>query len=276
MEHYQKLGYLNSEFKLFHLTDVSSREFEYHYHDFDKIVIFIKGNVTYNIEGKSYPLKPYDIVLVNHHDIHKPDIDPSVTYERIVVYISPNFMEAYHTEQYDLSYCFQKARAEKSSVLRIPSWEKSSLFQIMNRLERSFSDHGYASDLYRQILFLEFMIKLNRATIDNRVEFLDTGSSNTKVTAILTYINEHLTSDLSIDALAQTFFISKYYMMRLFKAETGYTIGNYISYKRLLLAKELIANGSPITEACFNCGFKDYSTFSRAYKSLFGKAPRDA
>ena len=63
-------------------------------------------------------------------------------------------------------------------------------------------------------------------------------------------------------------------MMRLFKTETGYTIGSYITYRRLLLARDLILSGTPITEACFASGFKDYSTFSRAYKSEFSEAPR--
>ena len=64
MEIYTKKGYLNSEFRLFHLTDRETQEVAYHYHDFDKITIFIKGSVSYMIEGKSYDLKPYDIVLV--------------------------------------------------------------------------------------------------------------------------------------------------------------------------------------------------------------------
>ena len=54
MEQYAKRGYLNSEFRLFHLTDRETHEVEYHYHDFDKITIFIKGKVTYMVEGKSY------------------------------------------------------------------------------------------------------------------------------------------------------------------------------------------------------------------------------
>ena len=64
-------------------------------------------------------------------------------------------------------------------------------------------------------------------------------------------------------------------MMRQFKQETGYTLGNYISRKRLLLAKELILSGVPGTQACFDCGYKDYSTFSRAYRRLFGESPRE-
>lgn len=275
MEQYIKKGYLNSEFRLFHLTDQETREVKYHYHDFDKITIFIKGHVTYTIEGKSYELSPYDIVLVRHNDIHRLVVDNSQIYERIIVYISPNFMNAYKTDSYDLSYCFQKAEEEHSNVLRIPSLKNSSLFQSITRLEKSFSDDGYASDLYRQVLFLEFMIHLNRAARKNRLEFIDTDNCNTKILDILQYINENLNHDLNIDILSDHFYISKYYMMRLFKQETGYTLGHYISQKRLLLAKELILTGVSGTQACFDCGFKDYSSFSRAYKKFFHESPRE-
>ena len=275
MESYIKKGYLNSEFKLFHLTDQETKEVDYHFHDFDKITIFIRGKVTYMIEGKSYELKPYDIVLVEHNDIHKLTVDNSEIYERIIMYISPNFINAYKSDNYDLSYCFQKAKKEGSNVLRIPSLEKSSLFHSITRLEHSFTDNAYAADLFRQILFLEFMIHLNRAALKNRLEYIDTANHNEKIINILDYINSHLTEDLSIDHISSNFYLSKYYLMRLFKQETGYTIGNYISSKRLLLAKELILSGTPATKACYDCGYKEYSTFSRAYKSLFGESVRD-
>ena len=275
MDQYSKKGYLNSEFRLFHLTDQETQEVDYHYHDFDKITIFIKGSVTYTIEGKSYELRPYDIVLVRHGDIHRLTVDNSKVYERIIVYISPNFMNAYKTDSYDLSCCFQKALQEESNVLRISSLEKSSLFRSITRLEQSFADDGYAADLYRQVLFLEFMVHLNRAARKNRLEFIDTDNCNAKIIDILRYINDHLTGDLGIDTLAGKFYISKYYMMRRFKQETGYTLGQYISQKRLLFAKELISSGVPASQVCFDCGFRDYSTFSRAYRKEFGKSVRD-
>ena len=275
MDQYSKKGYLNSEFRLFHLTDQETQEVDYHYHDFDKITIFIKGSVTYTIEGKSYELRPYDIVLVRHGDIHRLTVDNSKVYERIIVYISPNFMNAYKTDSYDLSCCFQKALQEESNVLRIPSLEKSSLFRSITRLEQSFADDGYAADLYRQVLFLEFMVHLNRAARKNRLEFIDTDNCNAKIVDILRYINDHLTGDLGIDTLAGKFYISKYYMMRRFKQETGNTLGQNISQKRLLFAKELISSGVPASQVCFDCGFRDYSTFSRAYRKAFGKSVRD-
>lgn len=274
MDTYEKRGYLNCGFKLFHLLDIPPEEFGFHYHDFDKIIIFLKGKVDYIIEGRTYPLMPYDIILVNHNDIHRPSIDQSAPYERIIVYLSPGFLKSYQTEDYDLSECLRHAQEEHSNVLRIRSLEKSRLFQIIHRLEKACSEEGYANDLYCQVLFLEFMIQLNRTSLDHRLDYLKTRHSNKKILTIMDYINSHLSADLSIDYLAETFYLSKYHMMRQFKQETGYTISHYIAGKRLMLARELLSGDLPITRICYDCGFKNYSTFSRAYKTFFGESPK--
>ena len=49
---YSKRGYLHEPFRLFHLRDVGVEEMEYHYHEFDKIVIFLSGTASYMIEGR--------------------------------------------------------------------------------------------------------------------------------------------------------------------------------------------------------------------------------
>ena len=116
---YEKRGYLNCDFKLFHLTDIPAQEFEFHYHDFDKIIIFLSGQVSYTIEGRTYSLNPYDIVLVNHAEIHRPSIDPNFPYDRIVVYLSPDFLSVYKTKDYDLRECFLHCAKAHSHVLRV-------------------------------------------------------------------------------------------------------------------------------------------------------------
>ena len=82
-----KSGYLYQDFHVFHITDKSDKEYGYHYHEFNKIIIFLSGNVTYHIEGKSYRLKPWDVLLVNNHDVHKPEIDANATYDRIIIWV---------------------------------------------------------------------------------------------------------------------------------------------------------------------------------------------
>ena len=252
----------------------SSPQGEFHFHEDYELFLFLDGKADIFVEQSRYMLERGSLLAFHSSEVHRAAPDPSLPYERIIVYMSSGFIDAYRTDDYDLSYCFEKAKKEHSNVLRIHSLEKSSLFKITNRLERSFSDTEYAGSLYRQILFLEFMIHLNRAAIKNRVEFLDTSLYNPKIVDLIQYINQHLTESLDVDFLSSRVYLSKYYMMRLFKAETGYTIGNYITYRRLLLARTLILDGMPITQACLASGFQDYSTFSRAYKTEFHEPPR--
>lgn len=274
MASYEKTGYLHDDFRIFHLCGSTGDEINFHYHDFHKILIFIKGEVDYSIEGRSYSLRPGDIVFVPAGEVHRPIIHSGNEYERIIIYISKDYLYKYRTPEESLSQCLEEAHKKQSHVLRVPAFSNSRLGQIVSELEKSIDSTEFANELYHRTLFLEFMIQLNRIAIRNGIEFLDTISNNRKIIEIIDYINEHLTEDLNIDALADAFFLSRYYLMHNFKEETGYTIGNYITTKRLLMARDLIESGTPITNACYECGFHNYSTFSRAYRKHFTNSPR--
>lgn len=275
MPEYKKVGYLTTSFKMFHIKDTAHKEYNYHYHDFHKILILLSGDVTYCIEGRTYDLRPNDIVLVNSGEVHKPIIRSDAPYERIIIYVSPDYLSEYRDAKNDLSLCLRQAMAEQSHVLRLHSSMNGKLGSTIRELDRSLYDEDYANELYHHILFLEFMIQLNRAALHNHVEFIGDSASNDKILAVLDYLNEHLTEDISIDELSSRFFLSRYYLMHTFKEQTGYTIGSYLSTKRLFLARDLIAKGTPITDVCYACGFHNYSTFSRAYKKSFGESPRE-
>lgn len=264
----EKTGYLDQEFRLFHIKDQTKRTFAYHYHDFHKVIIFLSGKAAYHIEGKSYYLKPWDILLVNRHAIHKPEIDFSVPYERFVLWIRDDL------SQTDLLRCFQKAIDRSFNLIRLDSGTQEKLKQLLYELEAALKDEKFGSDLLGTALFTQFMVYVNRIFLEKQYIY-DTRSysSDSQIEELLRYINHNLTEDLSIETLARKYYLSKYHMMRKFKEETGYTIHNYIVSKRLLLARTQIAEGTPVLKAAQLSGFSDYTTFSRAYKKQFGSAP---
>ena len=272
---YKKRGYLTCDFRLFHLTDIPSQEFEFHYHDFDKIIIFLSGHVDYTIEGQTYQLLPSDSVLVRHGESHRPHIDQSVPYDRIIVYLSPDFLNTYQTESCDLEECFRQASEAHSSVLRMGAAEADRLFQTIRLLEKASTEDAYANELYCRILFLEFIIHLNRTALSHSRGFFAASHFHPKILSITEFINQHLSWDLSVDLISEKFFVSKYHLMRMFKQETGYTIGGYINCKRLLMARQLLRQEESITQICYLCGFKNYSTFFRAYRKFFHETPQD-
>ena len=264
----EKTGYLKEDFRLFHINDRTKKDFSYHYHDFHKIIVFISGKVTYHIEGKAYHLKPRDILLVSQGAIHKPEIDPSVPSERYIFWIRDDL------SCQELNTCFQKANDRSFNLVRADSALQERLKDLLPEIEQTLQNKHFGDPVLRDALFTQFMIYINRI-------FLRTSSSpdkkayssDTQVEQLLKYINRNLSENLSIDQLAERFFFSKYHMMRKFKNETGYTIHNYITSKRLLMARSLISQGIPVMKAALASGFRDYTTFVRAYKKQFGKAP---
>ena len=264
----EKTGYLEQDFRLFHIKDQTKREFSYHYHDFHKVIIFLSGKAAYHIEGKSYYLKPWDILLVNRHAIHKPEIDFSVPYERFVLWIRNDIKST------ELLRCFQKAIDRSYNLIRLDSDTQEKLKQLLYELEAALKDEKFGSELLGSALFTQFMVYVNRIFLEKQYIYdARSYSSDSQIEELLRYINHNLTEDLSIETLARKYYLSKYHMMRKFKEETGYTIHNYIISKRLLLARTKISEGTPILKASQLSGFSDYTTFSRAYKKQFGTAP---
>ena len=266
----EKTGYLNEQFRIFHIKDQTSKEFTYHYHDFHKVVIFISGKAAYHIEGKAYQLKPWDILLVNRHAIHRPEIDHSVPYERFILWIQNDI------PWQELLKCFQKANDRSYNLVRLNSALQEKMKDILFELENSAKSDEYGREILTQSLFLQFMVYLNRIFLEKQYIFdKKSYTFDSQIANILQYINHNLKEDLSVEALSAKYYVSKYHLMRKFKQETGYTIHNYIVNKRLLMARTLISNGMPVTKAAQESGFAEYSTFSRAYRKQFKTTPSE-
>lgn len=271
---YEKRGYLLEDFRLFHLKSALKEDTAFHYHEFHKLVFFLSGKGNYIVEGRSYALKPYDIVLVQRGAIHKAEIASDETYERIILYISPEFLKCQSSEASSLDLCFQNTARKKSFVLRPDYDRREALLRLLFALEAAGQSAEYAHDLLARSLIIQLMVELSRGVQTEGYRYTSAVNSGEKTADILEYIHEHLTEEISIDRLAEQFYLSKYYMMRLFRERTGFTIHAYLTDKRLRLARELIAQGMTASEACYQCGYHDYSAFSRAYKKRFAVSPR--
>ena len=267
----EKTGYLNEEFRLFHIKDQTSREFSWHYHDFHKVVVFLSGQASYHIAGQTYHLTPWDILLVDRHAIHRPEIDASVPYDRFILWIQNDI------PQQELLKCFQKANDRSYNLIRLHPSLQEKLKELLMDLESAARSEDFAKDILTQALFLQFMVYLNRIFLEKQYIFdRKSYSFDSQIAEILQYINHNLQDDLSVDELASRYYISKYHLMRKFKEETGYTLHNYIVSKRLLMARNLISEGMPVVKAAHESGFTEYSTFSRAYRRQFGQTPSES
>lgn len=269
-----KVGYLNDNFKIFHIRDKKDIKFEYHHHDFSKIVILIDGDLTYYIEGKAYILKPWDILFVNKNEIHKPVVNQNKYYERIVIWLNPDFMAKYAQGNNNLLKCFEVAIKNNYNLLRLNMKSIDIIKNLIQDIQNCNNSNEFGSEILKESLFVQLMVLMNRLFLnsDKNRDIEDIQYDKT-IEGVLNYINSNLENDLSIDTIASEFFISKYYLMRKFKNQIGSSIHNYVVQKRLILARSLISDGLSMSSVCSRCGFNDYSSFVRAFKKVYGVSP---
>lgn len=271
MSHYKQQGYLLENFRLFHLRTAQGTQVDFHYHEFCKILLLFSGSGSYYVDGQRYLLQSGDIILLGSRSIHKPEMDAGVPYERIIIYVDPEFLQRNSTGECDLLSVFS---GEKGHVLRLPENQRKKLFQLASSLEEDLKGSEFGQDILSSTGLLRVMVALGRAR--QRQDTADSGPvmpRSDRICQIIRYIDTHLTEDIDVDGIANHFFISRYHMMRQFREETGTTIHLYLTQKRLMLARSLIEGGMRATDACYRSGFRSYSSFTRACAKHFGATP---
>lgn len=267
---FSREGYLRENYHYFHLRDTAGQERDFHFHDFDKIVLLISGGVDYAVEDKVYRLRPWDVLLVRHHMIHKALIDKSEPYERIIIYLDRKYFDRVMPGA-GLLDCFERAGKTGCHLLAPDAGQREGLMAALDAYERSLTDEDFGAQAMRDTLMMQLLIRINR--IASAAPERPDVRLDPKIEDTLSYINENLIRELTVDALAARVYLSRYHFMRLFKAQTGMTVHAYIRRKRLLYAARLIREGVNANKAAFDSGFADYSTFHRAFTESFGMSP---
>ncbi len=270
---YSQEGYLHENYRCFHLRDSLGQERDFHFHDFYKIVIHLSGLVDYQVERMTYRLRPGDILLIKHHVIHRAAIDMSQPYERFILYLDGPYTERAMPGA-ALLECFEQADRQGRYLLKPSEQERQRLTAHLETLESSLNDRQFGAQALRDTLVIQLLVLINRISFSQDASPADAVPQyDPKIAQTLSYINENLSQDLTVERLAERVYLSKYHFMRLFKSQTGSTVHAYVRQRRLLYAAQLIRRGVPAGKAAEDCGFEEYSTFFRAFRECFGLSP---
>lgn len=290
----KRKGYIEGDYRIFYLKDRSRLEISPHYHDFHKVLFFLNGNVSYFIEGRNYDLRPMDLVMIPAGQLHRLTIHDAQDYERLIIYLSPEFLgrvteagrslselftglseNVYHISE--LSGPRQEELSGLSSLLIDSDRSKNFMAEELSKGQSQKPDKSDVKapffELYQRSLVMAFSIRLMSIMDAELSHSASLSSSNPVILEALAYINQHIKEDLSIDMIAEKVHVNRNYLMHLFKSETGYTMHKYITEKRLCLARQSLLSGVSVTEACYEAGFHDHVTFYRAFKTRFGMSP---
>lgn len=244
-----------------------------HIHDSYEIYFSVSGGKQFLIDNRFYDIRPGDIFFINQFESHYiTQIDQQV-HERILVSIYPDFLRSLSTQDTDLDYCFQKRDIPSPHRVALTEEEQKRFIYFIHRLS---SISGFGADVTERAVFAEMMVFLNRVFYKHgKIELADEQPSyHSQVDDILTYINQNLSSSLTIEALSAHFYLSPSYLCRIFKSTTGMTINKYITAKRITLSKALLAEGYSVSETCEKSGFNDYSNFLKSFTKAVGISPK--
>lgn len=266
---------LKSNYEIYNYLDKNMRNVKLHHHDFYELYFFISGNVEYYIEGKIYHLNPGDIVLLNTTELHQAKINASdVDYQRIVLWIDKNFLKTFSTPTTNITACFEGDR--KQSVLSIDIDIQKDIYITLRKLLALDKDYkGVGKDVLAKAYLMELMVKINNIALDNRDFYNNDIKKSHIINDMVEYIENNLSDDISIDTLAEEFYLSKYHLSREFKKYMGITIYRYITLKRLIRSKDYILQKDSITDVYKKSGFGDYSNFFRSFKKEYGITPKE-
>ncbi len=270
----QRQHMLLEDYEIYHYKDSRELHVSLHFHDFYECYLLLSGTLRYQIESASFSIQPGDLLLIGPNQLHRPLFTQTdEPYERLVLWLSRSFVERLSTPETDLAACFS---AQRLSANRLSAEQHEAITRQFFALLNATNSEQFGRDVLCSSLVTSLLVTLNRALAgreralprtDIRVSML--------VKTISSYLDAHLAESISLDELSRTVFLSKYYLERVFRRETGVSIYQMLLQKRMIRARDLMREGLSLTLVAQQCGFSEYSGFYKAFKNEYGISPRE-
>ncbi len=250
----------------FHTSE--SYNFDSHIHSCYEFLHIIEGTFFYTVEGNEYVLSPGDMIVTSPDELHSFSFPEQCTYTRQFLHIYPSFVADFSNLLLKLDNRIPGTYNYIPAVL----FDKYHLEDIFTGLRQCCAKPDANTDFMVWTYALQLIVKLG-TIIQNENLSASESRINKNIYQIRKYIDLHFRQRINLDEISEYTFLNKSYLCRLFKQETGMTIRTYLNMRRIVYAKNMILAGRKASTVYTECGFREYSTFYRAFQKYVGMTP---
>lgn len=238
---------------------------EAHQHDSVEMLLFLNDGGSFFLQDTVYPLKKGALIVVQENTLHR-SIATDTTYERYVLHIPRKTLFSASDEKTDFSTVFKE-----NYCLYLEEEDFKKMRALMEQC--AATPNAFGEDVLRTCAFLTLLVFVSKLLPTSLTIPVFNHGLSPAVHLAVHWISDHLEEELSLDSLAAQCYVTKFHLCRLFKEETGFTIGEYILHKRLLRASSLLRKGASVQKASDASGFRNYNHFIRSFSRWMGISP---
>ena len=252
-----------------------NQNYDKHWHNALEIIMPVENHYDVDASGQSYHLLPSEILIIpsgEMHALYAPETGKRFIFQFDVSGISQ--MKGYTGIQSLMTSCLHITKISFPQIY-------GDIYQMLIQIRNEY----FSSNEFRELAIYSHLINLfvsiGRNHINDMDLFPNTKSHKQKeylqkFNDVLDYIDSHYTEELTLDDIADFSGFSKYHFTRLFKQYTDSTFYDYLSFRRIKSAEELLAKPElSITEIALQSGFSSISTFNRIFKQKKGCTPSE-
>lgn len=238
---------------------------EAHQHDFLEILLSLTDGGSFFLVDNLHAIHRGTLVLIEEHILHR-SVSTGDAYERFVLHIPYKTLVEISGTNTDFTTILTR-----SCCLQL---DAESFLQVRQLMEQCYlRSEEFGDEVLRDCAFLSLLVTICRLLSKPTISPVPPSGLSTPIRQTIDWINSHLADNLSLNTLAKHCYITKYHLCRLFKDETGFTIGEYIVRQRVFRAAALLRAGESVQEAGAAVGFRNYSHFTRMFSRLMGTSP---
>ena len=250
----------------------------YHYHDSYEIYRSLNSSLRYRVNGMVYELDYGDILVLNQFDIHQSLAEPGAPYHRQLALFYPELVASWSVVGYDLLRCFERRPSGFRHLVRLGDADQKQYEVFFAEALASRTLAHPERDMIQRLLIARLLVLVNRGVQlepASRDEEPPTAGQSAQLDAIIRYVEEHLTEELSLSQIASRFGTTPNGLNRLCRRAGRITLHQYILRRRVEQARLELSRGTTVTEAAYASGFGNLSHFIRIFRQKTGLSPKE-